>query len=454
MRFAMLTRNTLRLLLVVLAVGAPLGLVLLWRPAPPAAAGAPIPVRPEAEPYNPLKYVLSTEQVVQLFQERVQRDPADFLSYASLGHTYLRLARESGDLTAYDRADAAFRRVLELRPGDFSGLAGKALVLNAQHQFAAGLRLSQQLYRDNPEAHELLYAIGDAQLELGNYREAEEAYRELGTKVPGTLLYSRQARLKELRGNTQEALRLMEQAAREELEASITRREGAWYEFRLGEMHFNAGHLEEAGHRLQASLAINPRYPLALAYLAKVRAAQGKDDDALDLYRRAVGAGANLSVLADRGDLAARTGNDFLAQLNYDQLEKTAAGKAVYDRELALFDADHDRNLPRAVELAERDLTVRQDVYAHDTLAWALCKNKRFAEAAKELAEALKLGTQDASLFYHAGMIQYGLGDKKQARSYLERALALNPHFSQRQATVARQTLAELGGADARPGRN
>src|SRR5262249_32215566 len=150
----------------------------------------------------------------------------------------------------------------------------------------------------------------------------------------------------------------------------------------------------EAAPRLQASLAINPRYPLALAYLAKVRAAQGKNDEALELYRRAVGAGANLSGLADRGDLAARTGNDFLARLNYDQLEKTAAGKPVYDRELALFYADHDRNLPRAVELAERDLEARQDIYAHDTLAWALCKNRRFPEAAREMTAALKLGTQ------------------------------------------------------------
>jgi tetratricopeptide (TPR) repeat protein len=449
----MTTRDTVRLLLVALAVGVPPGLVLLLRPAPPAQAGPSIPVRPD-EPYQQQKYVLSTEQVVQLFQERVQSDPADFLSYASLGHTYLRLARESGDLTAYDRADAAFRRVLELRPGDFSGLAGRALVLNAQHQFAASLRLSEQLYRDNPEAPELLYAIGDSYLELGNYHEAEESYRNLRNQAAGTPLYSREARLAELRGQTAEALRLMEQAARVELEASITGRERAWYEFRLGEMHFNAGHLQDASRRLEACLAINPRYPLALAYLAKVRAAQGQNDEALDLYRRAVGAGANLAVLADRGDLAARVGNDFLAQLNYDQLEKTAAGKPVYDRELALYYADHDRNLPRAVELAERDLTARQDVYAHDTLAWALCKNKRFAEAAREMDKALKLGTQDAGLFYHAGMIQHGLGDVNRARAYLEQALALNPHFSLRQAAVARQTLAELGGVAARPGRN
>src|SRR5262249_20122791 len=108
--------------------------------------------------------------------------------------------------------------------------------------------------------------------------------------------------------------------------------------------------------------------------------------------------------------------------------------------------ADHDRKLPEAVERAKKDLEVRQDVYAHDTLAWALCKNGRYEEAAKAMAEALKLGTQDAALFYHAGVIYKGRGDKAKARDYLGKALALNPHFSILQADKAKAALAELNG--------
>jgi len=85
-------------------------------------------------------------------------------------------------------------------------------------------------------------------------------------------------------------------------------------------------------------------------------------------------------------------------------------------------------------------------IYAYDTLAWALYKNNLPQDAAKAMTEALKLGTQDATFFYHAGMIQDRLGNKEEAKRYLERALALNPHFSLLFADNARQTLAALAG--------
>jgi len=73
-----------------------------------------------------------------------------------------------------------------------------------------------------------------------------------------------------------------------------------------------------------------------------------------------------------------------------------------------------------------------------------LCKNKRYKEAAEAMAEALKPGTKDASLFYHAGMIHAGLGEKDKARDYLKKALDLNPHFSLLQAEKARKALDDL----------
>jgi len=45
-------------------------------------------------------------------------------------------------------------------------------------------------------------------------------------------------------------------------------------------------------------------------------------------------------------------------------------------------------NLPEALKLAEKDLEVRRDIYAYDTLAWSLCNNQRFEEAARAMSEA------------------------------------------------------------------
>ena len=58
--------------------------------------------------------------------------------------------------------------------------------------------------------------------------------------------------------------------------------------------------------------------------------------------------------------------------------------------------------------------------------------------------KALALGTRDAHLYYHAGMIALKQGDQEQAREYLEQALEINPHFSVLHAENARMALRAL----------
>ena len=94
---------------------------------------------------------------------------------------------------------------------------------------------------------------------------------------------------------------------------------------------------------------------------------------------------------------------------------------------------------------------MRTDVYAWDLLAWALYRNGRAAEAVAPMTKALALGTRDARLYFHAGMIHRGAGDSAMAREYLERALALNPRFQVLQAGAAARALAELSPGDPAP---
>jgi predicted TPR repeat methyltransferase len=60
------------------------------------------------------------------------------------------------------------------------------------------------------------------------------------------------------------------------------------------------------------------------------------------------------------------------------------------------------------------------------------------------MARALALGTQDAMLFYHAGMIELALGDSAAARAQLERALATNPAWHPTQPARVRALLDTL----------
>jgi tetratricopeptide (TPR) repeat protein len=100
------------------------------------------------------------------------------------------------------------------------------------------------------------------------------------------------------------------------------------------------------------------------------------------------------------------------------------------DLEIALFYADHDMKLQTSLEKARSAYDARPSIHAADALAWTLYKTGNYKEAQKHSSEALKLGTRDPLKLFHAGMIAKALGQREQAREYLQQAVELNPRFS------------------------
>src|SRR5207247_6239288 len=86
-----------------------------------------------------------------------------------------------------------------------------------------------------------------------------------------------------------------------------------------------------------------------------------------------------------------------------EQLNR-ANGVAV-DLELARFEADHAHDPgadPSAVvAMAGAALAERPTIYAEDAMGWALRQAGRPAEALPHARAAVRLGTADASLWYH-----------------------------------------------------
>jgi tetratricopeptide (TPR) repeat protein len=388
-----------------------------------------------------------TDQLIAFYLQRIDRDPADFVSYTKLGAAYLRQARETGDVGAYERAETALRRALELRPEHLDAGAALATVLFATHDFAGALALAERVYAADPGATQALATTGDAHLALGNYEEARWAYGELAGKASGAAIDSRLAHVAYLYGDSQRAIELMERAVEAANARGRTREEIAWYRSQLAELLYGAGRYEDAGRWYEASLEALPGYRVALAGLGAVAAARGDLERAIACYEQAVAAVPEPSYLAALGDVYARTGEQRLARERYETVEfigrLAPSGRAIYNRELALFLSDHEMDTARAVELARAELGVRRDIYAYDTLAWALYRDGRAAEAAPLMERALELGTKDARLLFHAGMIAQATGDGR-AQELLDEALALNPNFSVLLAEEARAALAQL----------
>jgi len=148
------------------------------------------------------------------------------------------------------------------------------------------------------------------------------------------------------------------------------------------------------------------------------------------------------TYIAALGDLYKLTGRDEDAKRQYELVEKigqlSELNGALYNRQLALFYADHDLKTEEAYRLAAKEYEVRRDIYGADALAWTALKASKISEAQAAIKEALRFGTKDARIFYHAAMIARASGDETAARDFLQRALKLNPQFDPLQSAIAK----------------
>jgi tetratricopeptide (TPR) repeat protein len=87
----------------------------------------------------------------------------------------------------------------------------------------------------------------------------------------------------------------------------------------------------------------------------------------------------------------------------------------------------------------------RPSVRTADVLAWTLYQAGDYRGALSASRQAHRLGTRDATFYFHSGMIEAGLGMRDAAIADLRQALRINPYFSVIWGPVATQTLAALG---------
>jgi tetratricopeptide (TPR) repeat protein len=403
-----------------------------------------------------------TDKQIQTLQDHVKAAAGDWAGYDALGFAFLQKARETGDIAYYDLAEQTLKKALDLAPQDFRAadpLVHMALVYMGEHRFSDALAEAQKAIGTGSGNLAAFALEGDAYTDTGDYEAATTAYQTvqaLGRAVasPLALAYmsdSRLAYLCYLRGESADAIRLMQSAIAAALQTNVPRENLAWLYFELGERYFQAGDLKNADFSYQSGIRADPNHYRSLAGSAKVRAAQGKFEESIQLYQRSIAIIPFPVYVAELGDVYKKVGRMKEAQQQYDLVEYighlSKLNQVLANRELALFYADQGIKLPEALELARKELDVRHDIYTWDTLAWVLYKNGRFQEAGDAIDKALSLHTNDSLLLFHAGMIYHSLAKDSAARDFLSRALEANPHFHIFQAEVASRTLESIANA-------
>lgn len=405
---------------------------------------------------NQLPKTTAANETIRFLEARITNDPEDFIAYNKLSSEYLQKMRETGDATYLDLASRAAAASLKILPAQQNkgGLAAQILVKYSSHEFAAARDLAGQLIELEPDRGYPFQMLGDALLELGEYREAENAFRQM-EKFGGIQVFTRgameqrHARLAFLKGDQKGAEKHYLLALKLAQSLPVPLPENVAYcQWQLGETAFASGDYKTAEKYFTDSLETFPDYPKALAAMGQVRAARGDLTGAVDFYERAVSRFPDLTFVAALGDLYKIAGRETDADRQYELVEKigrlSELNGTLYNRGLALFYADHNLKAEEALAMAAKEYEARRDIYGADAVAWTALKAGKISEAQTAIKEAMRLGTKDARLFYHAGMIAQAAGDTAAARQYLQRTLALNSKFSLLQAETCRKTLESL----------
>lgn len=424
------------------AVGAVLGLVL-W--AAGASAGRP------AEPARPARPRLSESQIrdldIEFYRKRVQRDSLSARDFTQLAGLYLQRARETADNQDLVRAEEIARHSLQLRTsrnGAAFGILASSLL--AQHRFSEALQTAEQLVEYDSSSISARGLLGETQLELGRYDEARRSLGSLASYRQDLSVAPRIARWEELHGHPEQARRLLQQARDEaSRQHGVPREQLAWFHLRLGDLALRNGHAGEAERELRAGLKISPGDYRLLGTIARLEAVQHHWESAIRYGEEAIAQALDPATLGLMGDAYAALGDRSKSQEYYHAMEVTVLHQpGAFHRAWSLFLLDHGREVPAVLAKVSEEIKTRRDIYGYDLLAWALHRSGRDAEARAPMTQALALGTRDAMLFYHAGMIEHALGDTHAARRDLAMALAINPIWHPTQPGEARALLDSL----------
>jgi tetratricopeptide (TPR) repeat protein len=346
------------------------------------------------------------DREIRRLQSEAQSGTKGIETVKRLGWAFVGKARSSYDPGFYKLAEQCALCVRSTQPNDADALLLQGHILDSLHQFKEAESVARKLVaiRNDSSDYGLL---GDVLMEQGRLDEAIILYQKMTNLRPDLQAYTRIAHMRWLKGDLEGAIEAMQMvvAAGGSGEPEAT----AWAYARLGSYQFQAGDIEAAAKSASIALQFRANCAPALLLRGRILLAQNKTSAAIESLQHA----AALTSLPEYqwvlADALREIGDSSAAEeLESRLLNSGAANDA---RTFALYLITRGEQTQQALTLAQRELSIREDIFTLDTVAWTLKANNRLSEARYYSEKSLKEGTQDARLFYHAGAIAMASGD-------------------------------------------
>jgi tetratricopeptide (TPR) repeat protein len=386
---------------------------------------------------------LTANERIAAYEKLLAQSPADPKIQAGLAEAFIQKLRETTDFAYLNRASVLVDKMLAADPKSYDGIRLRIEIETHRHNFPKAAELARELTERNPSDTGSLGMLGDSLMEEGQYDAAGKAYRRMLELSPNLTSYNRVAYHDFVTGNSGQALAWMNLAVQA---GSPIPENLAWCLVEFGDMLYKSGYSKEAHTVYDRALETLPGYHRAYAALGRYYAATSEYQRAAENFQKAQDVIPLPEYAAALETLDRKLGKPAEAAKQrqlLDVIDKLGAANGEKgNRMLAMVFADENRNLDRALQLAQGELATRKDVYTYDALSWVLYRTGRQSEAEDASAKATAMSTPEPMFYYHAGVIAIAGGRVEEGQAMLRKALALNPNFAFPQADDARRRLA------------
>src|SRR5262245_27746251 len=377
---------------------------------------------------NPLGLVLTpqagkshTDKEISRLQRRIREGRNVQLWLDRLGWAFVAKARESFDPGFYKLAEQCALCIEKRNPQSQEAMLLRAHVLQNLHRFKESEALARLLVEQRGLSFDY-GLLGDALMEQGKLGDAIEAYQQMMNLKPDLRAYARAAHIRWLKGDVEGAIEAMQLAVGAASPADGE--SGAWVNTRLAFYEFQAGRVSKAERQCAVALSLQNDFPPTLLLQGRILLSQSRFAEAVVVLQKA----AKLNPLPEYqwtlAEALRAAGKENEASDVETQLCQRGASSD--PRTLALYLATRQESPETALRLARAELDSRGDVFSHDALAWSLAAAGKLTKAHSEMRRALAEGTQDARLFFHAGIIASQADHAAEAEHWLGKAKSLS----------------------------
>lgn len=337
-----------------------------------------------------------------------------------------------------DRAIQQINTLLQLEPGNKRGLEALFNIYQAQQKWEDAQQIASYLQTEMPEDATGFYLSGLAYLREGKQRDAIASFsRALEIQPdaiePLTQLVNGYVQLKR---NDQALVKLQE---------IIGRQPQHFVAFNLmGGLYFAASKFYKAVDAFKNAIVIKPEWEDPYRNLAILHLHQNNKTEAIQILQEGIERSMSTILV---GDLVAIYHHEklhekaiALLEENYKKHPQSAVALNYLVRYLT-EQANNKMTLGKVAELAKPLSRIQHPDMLY-TIAVLAYRQGDLDKAQELFLKVSEQAPDKPQVHYYLGMVYHKQGDNKQAKSYLERAVAKNQHFNG--IEEAKQTLEDL----------